>query len=235
MLKAALEKYNENLKAALAFAILLIFMPVFYILNSTTITSTNIFWNYIANPGELMFSVMAIFAFFAIASALHATIIFATKKSLAEAREQSFIAELPRYSLQIFLYYVLVTMLCFGIVMLFPTLPTIVIAIILFVFLMFVPQSIVVEENNLLTAILNSAEFVKKNSLLTIWIVVVCSLLTVLAAVFEFALDIIFYALNIELKGAIFSAIIILLFVIPYTETLKSIAYMKKFELLVPE
>jgi hypothetical protein len=94
---------------------------------------------------------------------------------------------------------------------------------------MFVPQAIVVDEVGITEAIKESVSFTAKNISSFLMVLAVGSVLTAAVLLLEYALD--FIALDI-LPGRFVAVLVMLVFVVPFLEVLKTYTYLMKFDLV---
>jgi len=95
--------------------------------------------------------------------------------------------------------------------------------------LLFVPQAIVVDEVGVLDAVRESFDFIKKYPGSFFRVVMTGTVLVALVLLIEFALD--FLVLDF-LPGRFVSAFLLLVFVVPFLEAMKTYVYMLKFDLV---
>jgi Ca2+/H+ antiporter len=91
---------------------------------------------------------------------------------------------------------------------------------------MYVPQSIIFDEAPIGTAIRESVSFWKKNFSVSFGILVISTIALFLIMIIEFVLDIFGF------PGSIVSFVLVLIFLVPFVEQMKSYAYILKNELI---
>jgi hypothetical protein len=112
--------------------------------------------------------------------------------------------------------------------MVFLEIPLLAVNLILFVFsvpLLFVPQSIVVDESKIIHSIESSFEFLAKNPMTVFKVIFMSTVFLLVIPLIEFAFDFVF------LIGNYVSLLLVLFFVVPFIEIVKTRLYMKKFGL----
>ena len=91
---------------------------------------------------------------------------------------------------------------------------------------LFVPQAIVIDEDDILNSFYNNFEFIAKNFSSFVYVIITAIVLLAIVQLIEFLLDI---SLGI---GSFVSIVIALVFIVPYLEILKTYLYMLKYNLI---
>ncbi|MBI4053583.1 MAG: hypothetical protein HY394_06125 [Candidatus Diapherotrites archaeon] len=235
VLSDVFELYKKNFKVALAFAILLVFAFVFSLFPNVFISSGSLLFDYNFNaysPEILILEFAALAIFTAVFAFFVSLTVFSVRKELSSMRVEYYLSEMvQKFSSKLFafflLYTVFLSLVSFGIV--FAGLPVWVAAIIVFLVssaVFFVPQAIVVDEESVENSVYSSAEFALRNPRLFLVSLVVPTALMAAALVLEFAFD------SFLLLGKFVSLFLVLVFIVPFTEMLKTYVYMMKFEII---
>jgi len=234
ILENAFKQYKMNFKASLAFGLLLVFVLLFSVFPNTFIGSGSIFLEYSFPVNLLAFGVelFAFIVFMVFYSFFVSLIVFSVKRNLSTVKLHFYLNEMiQKFTSRIFLFNFL-----FSLVLIFFAAALVVLGVhILAVNLIllaaaiafiFVPQAIVVDEPSIRRAIFNNFEFILENPRSVALIVVVGSVLVGITLLIEFAFD--FF----QLVGRYVSLLIMLVFVLPFMETLKTYLYLFKYDLI---
>ncbi len=235
VLLSAWHEYVSNIKVALAFALLGVFVFFFVLFSNAFVSSGSVFFEYsLLKSGVFasLFEICVIIAYLLFFSVFLSVIIFAVRHDLNEVRMQHYLVEkLPMFVFNNFLFLALFSLLVIGVsvLLLLLGLPVAAIAFVLLLFsavFMFVPQSIVVDETRITNALLNAAHFFFSSPKLSVFVIVVSTLLLFFVPLVEIAFD------QFSFAGRFVSILLVLLFVLPFIEALKTIVYLTKFELI---
>lgn len=235
LVRNALQDYFENIKLSLLFGVLLVFVFFFLFFSNLFISSGSIFLEYSLNElniGVLALELAVIAVFLVFYSAFVSLIIFNVRNKLNKVKLDYYLRDkLHRFSLKLFVFLLAYFIVLFFLssLLLFFSLPVWIVNLMLLIvslFFLFLPQSIVVDEDSIPNCIANNLEFMGKNILPVIKIIIVSMALIVLVALMEYALDV------IALIGRYISLIILLVFVVPFIEVMKTRLYMTKFTLI---
>lgn len=228
--KRALEEYFSNIKVALSFGVLFLFLALFIFFGQFFFSSGTVFLSFntdlITVVGlVLMLVFLYVFSFFV------SLTVYATHRGVQTLSIDTYWGTLFRdAALKIFFLYLLLSIIFFivsgaGFYFGIP-LVALVINLVIGLIVFFAPQSIVLDEATLPESISSSIEFWKGNLLTGIAIfIVACVLLAVIFAI-ELVLDL------ASLPGGIVSFILVLVFLVPFIEQAKSYAYLMKVALL---
>lgn len=232
-MKNAFLHYTRNFKAAIAFALLLVFVPVFSIFESVFVTGGSMFLDYnLVDLQQIAIFLIALILFLVFYSFFMSIIIFSVRKDLSKVKLQIYLHEMiQKFTLKLFVFFLAFSLLLYAAVLLLLVLGVDLFAASLLVlalslFTMFVPQSIVVDEDDVLHAVMNNLEFIGKNPKDFVKLLVVGCVLLALSSLVGELIDI-FY-----LVGAYVSLLLSLVFVLPFLECMKTRMYMMKFELI---
>ncbi len=233
ILNKVFEHYSRNIKAALAFALLLVFVPAFSFFENVFASTGTMLVDYNANAvSEAVFLAPIMLVFLVFYSFLISVIIFSVRKSLSKLKLQFYLHEMiQKFTLKIFIFYVLFSTFSFAAVIAmvwlgFGAIPVSLALLVISVATMFAPQSIVVDEEGVDHSIMNSAEFIVKHPKRTIQILVMGSVLLAVVSVVGHLLDGFYFV------GSYISLLLTLVFVLPFVEIMKTYIFMLKFDLI---
>ncbi len=235
VLRSAWHEYLANAKVALAFALLGAFVFFFVLFADGFISSGSVFFEYSllkSGAANAVFEIVALLVYLLFFSVFLSVLIFAVRHDLNEVKMQHYLVEkLPKFVLTNFSFLAVfsLALIAAAALLLLLGLPNFVIAIILFCIsavFMFVPQAIVVDEENTYNAMLNAMQFFLSNLKMSAFIVLVASVLVFFIPLIEIFFD------TFSFSGRFVSLFIILLFVLPFVEVLKTVTYLTKFELI---
>src|SRR3989338_805882 len=235
VLAEAWREYRHNFKTGLAFLLLLVFVLPFLYLHGFFFSSGSVFADYdFAKLGvaELVVSLLALLAFLFAYSVFLTLTVFAVRKRYSAVKVHYFLSEqIHKFAFKVFAYLVIVLAAAWllGWVWLSLGLPMAWLSVLLFLFsvaLMFVPQAIVIDEQDLPTSIERGIEFEAKHKKDLATVLATGFGLTMALVGVEFVVDYYFFV------GRYSALVLSLLFVMPFFEVLKSILYLRKFELV---
>lgn len=235
VLARAWQEYLANIKIAMAFVLLGVFVFFFVLFSNAFVSSGSVFFEYSLLKSGLLNSVFEIaimLVYLLFFSLFLSVLIFAVRHDLNEVRMQHYLVEkLPKFVFTNFLFLLLFAMLAIAVSVLLLSVGVHV-AIIAFVLLlvsivfMFVPQSIVVDEERITNAVLNAVQFFFSNIRLSLAVLVISAALLFFIPLIEIGFD------QFSFAGRFVSLLLVLVFVLPFIETLKTVAYLTKFELI---
>jgi len=229
------ELYRKNFKVALSFAILLVFAFVFSLFPNVFVSSGSLFFDFNFNAYSveilvLEFAALAIFA--AVLAFFVSLTVFSVRKELSTMRVEYYLSEMvQKFSSKLFIFFLVYTVLLslasFAIVFagISPAWSVVLVLAVSAAFF-FVPQAIVVDEESVENSVYNSVEFSLKNPRLFLLAAVVPTAMMAVVMSLEFVFDSFF------LLGKFVSLVLALVFVVPFTEMLKTYVYMMKFEII---
>ena len=243
ILENAFREYKANFRAALAFGLLLLFVPVFmlgFFQSENLLFSSGSFFVdcKLASPAVLALELVLGVLFLAFFSFFVSLVIFGVRKNLSKVRVEYYLTEMvQKFTLKIFLFFLFYSLILFAAGFVFVSVLEPVSGVLLgslfmlllSLFFMFVPQSIVVDELGVWDAIRESVDFTSKNVHSFFTVLVVGSVLLALVVLLEFAID--FFAIGL-LLGRFVSVFLMLVFLVPFMEVLKTYVYMLKFDLV---
>ena len=228
--------YKNNFVTALAFALLLVFIPIFAMVANTNIESGTIIVDYSLMAGDafgmaIVAGLVVLFLFFY--SMFTSIMIFAVRREQASVKLKYHLMEqIEKFSFKVFFFYLILAAVIFAINVAAIGIGLNVavsagISFIIAALFLFVPQSIVIDEFSVGSAIAANLDFISKNAGYLLYVLFVGAAFVGLTAIVEFAVDNFIYA------GHYLTPIIVLVFIVPFIECLKAVIYLRKFELLV--
>ena len=230
-------EYVENFKVALAFALLAVFVGVFSYFENISFSSGSMFLEYsrIADPFNATLVVAAFIVFTWFYSLLISAVILSVRRNLSKIKVEFYLSEMIRkFTVKIFILYLFLGLFSIAIgsyltlygyeILLANTL-----FLLIGMLLIFVPQAIVVEELGLWHAILENLAFIRKNFKRFFLVLFAGAIILLIIGIIEYALDVV--ALEM-FAGRFVSLILVLVFAVPFIETLKTYLYMLKFNLI---
>jgi hypothetical protein len=234
VLKRAVEEYKENLAVILSMAVLLIFPAIFTFLGQ-------FFKQFFFSSGSVLLSfntemfvlvgLVVGLVFLYVFSFFVSLIVYTIKKDV-----QSFSIDvywnmlLKNAAIKIFILYTILAIIFyalsfFGIVSGFSVLAML-ISFLIAALVMYAPQSIVLDEETVFGAIVQSAKFWKKNPAMGAVIIVLGSVMLAIILAVEYLLEM------ANFPGIFVSFLLVLIVLIPFIELMKSYAFVLKFDLI---
>jgi hypothetical protein len=227
------KKYIENYKIAFSYSILFIFLlfiidPFISMFGGTLNLSYNLMNGHIVN---ILLVFLTVFVLTFIYSLLQTILIYKIGKDYSFAETIPFkkikkvFYKLVRYNFSFFLIMFLISVILFDLNLLNNYITQIILLIIA-VLLWFVPQVIVLENEDVLKSIYLSGLYFKRNwfHFITLFL---CSFILILITSL---LDILIPSIG----GTIISSLFLIVFTIPFIEILKTEIYLNKYNLLKP-
>jgi hypothetical protein len=231
ILERVFAHYRSNLKAALAFAVLLAFVPIFSLFESVFVGSGSMFLDY-DMPWQVLFFLPPFLLFLVFYSLLVSIIVFSVRKDLSKLKLRFYLHEMiQRFAVKLFVFFAAFSLLLYAIVLVMLWLGVSVIFTGIFLLavsllLLFVPQAIVVDEEGLFHAVLNNLEFISKHPRGVFQVLVVGSALLSLVSLVGWLFDFLYLA------GGYVSLFLATVFVLPFVEVMKTYLYMLRFDLI---
>ena len=233
--KDSFKQYIENITVAIAFLILLVFVLLFLQFENVFISSGNLFAAYdfssILSVGFIV-EVALLIIFLIFYSIFVSLMIFGVRKNLSHVRLHYYLTErIQKFGLRVFAFYFVFVIFLWilGTLLVLVSIPIIwgnALLLIASIFFLFVPQSIVVDESSLRNAVMHNFEFIKRSPASFLVVVVTSIVLLAIVPLIGFVFDFFYFV------GSFVSLVIVLVFVVPFIEALKTELYMKKFELI---
>lgn len=226
----AIEEYKNNLKVMLSFGILFLFLILFVYFEQFFLSTGTVLFNYDFNIFSIiafLFSLAFLYAF----SFFVSLTVYSVKRDVQKTVFDKYWNDLlKKASIKIFLFYValaLISFIVFELGFIFSNLliPMIFVFVI-FSLLMYVPQSIVLDEKSIFESIIESIKFWILNFKISIAIVLFASLVVFILSFIEWGLE--FFAI----PGFIITFILTFIFLVPFMEQTKSYAFVLKFNLI---
>jgi len=228
--------YLKNVKASIIFALLLVSVVFFASFSNFFVGSGTIFFSYSLTLPEL--SVLAvqltgIMLFLLFYSFFVTVIVFSVRKELSTVRLSYYLTEaIRRFSFKLFAFFAFFSIAMYLLQLLFlsigfPAWLSSIILLLLASAFIFVPQAIVVDEEALLHSFLTNFDFIRKNPKTVLFVMVIGAVLLAVLQLLEFGID------RMLLLGNYFSLFIMVFFIQPFMETLKTYLYMvQRFDLI---
>ncbi len=231
----SIQAYFENFVTSVIFLLMGLFVFFFVLFANFYLSSGNVFlefgfWN--MSFMDILLSLALIVLSMAFFSVFSSAIIFAVRADLTHVNFRHYVAEkLPRFSLELFEFYVLlfVAELVIGSVLLYFGVSNVLVAFVLLVLnavMVFVPQSVLVDELSWNDAVAFNLNFIVNNPGTTVLVWLVGIVLVGCLPFIELYFD------QFDFVGRFVSLFVALLIVIPFFETLKTVAFMTKFGLV---
>jgi hypothetical protein len=230
ILKRSIEEYQNNLKVILSFGMLLAFLFLFVFFEQFSLISGTAFLSFDFSILSIVGIVLGLIFLYVFSFFVTLT-IYSVKRDVQRMDFDTYWSFLmKKASAKIFIFYFILAIilyiissigLFFGVILI-----SALISFIVSMLLMYVPQSIVLDEAKLIPAIIRSIEFWLANPLTSVLIIFVGSLLIFIASIIEFVFELFI------LPGVFVSIIILLMGVVPFLEQMKSYAFVLKYNLI---
>ncbi len=230
----AFQDYKNNFVTALAFGLLLVFLPLFSLVSNFLVSSGSVFLDYgfLKLPlFESLLLLLLLLAFLFAYSLLTCMMVFAVRADFNKVKLHYFLSEkILVFSLRYFNFVAVFSLLSilFSFLLLELSVPMIAVNVVLGLFFLpflFLPQAIVVDGEKLRSSLLNSLDFVVKNPGSFSIVLLFGFFCVLLVQLIEFALD---YFLGF---GGFFGLFVSLIFIVPFLEALKTEVYLSKVSL----
>lgn len=231
----SLASYMHSITTALGFGLLLVFVLPFFWLSNTIVSSGTVMIDYGFLKQDILhllvllaFTLVFLFAY----SVLVSLMVFAVRNELSSVKLHLYLKEkIDKFALKYFIFLASFTIICAIVtaILVAARVPAPVVNLALLLIsasFLFLPQTIVVDEESLRSSILANWEFIAKNpgAFFTVLAFGALGLLALQLA--EFALDYFFSV------GSFFSLLVALVLLVPYIESLKTYIYMNRFGIL---
>lgn len=223
----AIQEYKNNFKVMLSFGILFIFLILFIYFEQFFVSTGTVFFNYNISLFSLFVFLFSLF-FLYVFSFFIALTVYSVKRDVQKTVfDDYWKSSLKKVSFEIFIFYSLMFIISFlvfqiGFFIQNLFIPAIFVFVI-FTILMYVPQSVILDNKNLLGAIFESVKFYFLNFKISVAIISVASIIIFILSLVEFILG--FF-------GTIISFILTFVFLVPFIEQTKSYAFVLKFNLI---
>ncbi|MEK6957462.1 MAG: hypothetical protein AABW99_00570 [archaeon] len=240
-LRGALNRYLKNFSTAFSFVLLLVFVLPFILgkegefLASSFVSSATVFIDYGFINEPLLNSALLLalaFVFLFCYSVLVCLMVLAVRGDLSNVKMNNYLAEkIGKFAFRYFRFLALFTIIASiaGAILIAYGLPIWVLNLLL-MFLsasfLFLPQTIVVDEESLGSSIFRNWDFISKNMFSFVQVLALGVVSLFLLQLIEFALDYFFFV------GSFVSLLIGVVFLVPFIEVVKTQIYMHRFGLI---
>ena len=227
--------YLANSKVAVIFGTLLVFVALFIQLSNVFASSGSLFFDYnLSGQNALMLvgEIVLLAVFLALYSAFVSIIVFSVRSEMSHVKIHFYLQKmLEKFALRLFWFYLALVLLLSALGILLIGAGVNVVAInllflLITVLLLFVPQAIVVDEKGLMQALYYNFEFIFSNLPAFLLVILLSAVILLIVPIIELYFD------SFNYLGSFVSIAIVLLFVVPFIETLKTQLYMLKFGLV---
>lgn len=235
VLYRAFEEYRKNFVTALVFLLLGLFVLAFSLFANTFLSSGTIFLEYnllSSAPIEAFAQIVLAVIYIAFFAVFLTVMVFAVRQSMAKVKFDTYLRDfVPKFSLELFEFFLFFSIAFFlvGFLLVTAGVPVALVAFLFFiaaVLLSFVPQSIVIDELSWFDAVPQSLHFFFSNIGVALFVIAVGVVLIALLPFVELFFD------QFAFSGRFVSLALLLVFVLPFIETLKTVAYMSKYDLI---
>ncbi len=229
------KQYVDNFLLSISFAILLIFAFFFLQFQNMALFSGSVFFDYSfaqLAPEVVIAQVVAGLLFLSMYAILLTLLILAVRNDLSHIKVHFYLREMvQKFFVVMAVYFVMISVLFVGLVLIGQALAVGVVwvnlvLLVLSLALVFVPQSLVIDEKPIFESIRTNLYVILSHPLDFILVVVVSTVLVGLLPLIEFIVD------RFIPIGRFVSIILMFIAVIPVIEILKTILYMRRFELV---
>jgi len=230
ILKRSIEEYQNNLRVILSFGMLLAFLFLFVFFEQYVLASGTAFLSFDLSILSIVGIVLGLIFLYVFSFFVTLT-VYSVKRDVQRMDFDTYWSFLmKKASMKIFIFYFILAIILFIIsstgLFFGQILISGIISFIVTLLLMYVPQSIVLDEAKLLPAIIKSIEFWFANPFTSLLIVIVGSIMIFIVTLIEFLFEL------FALPGVFVSLIIILIVVVPFLEQTKSYAFVLKYNLI---
>ncbi|MFA5763746.1 MAG: hypothetical protein WC915_02950 [archaeon] len=230
VLNKAIEEYKNNIKVMLVFGVLFVFVILFLFFQQFFFSSGTVFITYNESILSIIGLLPGLIFLYAFSFFISLT-VYSIKRDVQKMTFDIYWNELMKnaavkiflfyFFLVVIIYFISLIGLYFGFVII-----TAIIAFIISALLIYVPQSIVLDESNLKEAVKESIKFFMSNFVLSCAIVLIGAILLAIIICIEFILEL------FNLPGTIISFVLVLIFLVPFIEQTKSYAFVLKINLI---
>lgn len=235
VLYKAIEEYRKNFVTALVFLLLGLFALAFSLFANNYLSSGTIFLEYhffSSTPVEAFAQIVLAIVYIAFFSVFLTVMIFAVRQSMTKVKFDTYLRDfVPKFSLELFEFFLVffVVLFLLGYWLVNSGFPLGLAAFLFFLataLLSFVPQSIVIDELSWIDAVPQSLHFFFSNIGVALFVLAVGVVLVAVLPFVELFFDQYWFI------GRFVSLGLLLVFVLPFLETLKTVAYLSKFDLI---
>lgn len=232
-----LKSYIRNFPTALGFALLLVFVLPFSWLSNSFISSGTVLvgYGFLRAPllnWVLLLVLVLVFLFFY--SLLVCLMVLAVRRDLSKMKTHYYLSEkIHKFAMKYFRFLAVFTVFAAIVFSVLVDLGVPVALLNLFLMLfaasfLFLPQTIVVDEESLRASVLSNWEFIAKNFISFLMVFFFGVAMLSLLQLAEFAVDYVFFG------GNFLSLLFALVFLVPFLEVMKTQIYMNRFSLIEP-
>lgn len=224
----------SNITSVLGFGLLLVFVLFFLSMQGVFLAGGSLFFTYSVPAAgyleSLIFGLLFLAFLFAY-SVFTIIVVFAVRSQLSRVKLHYYFSEkIRKFAVKYFIFLLIFSLASFFLAVLLGFVGLKPLAFLLsafaVVFLMFLPQAIVVDEESMSSSFQNAFEFSVKNKKSTFLVFLATILVVFLLSIIEFALNVLL------LPGEFFSLLGVILFLVPFVEVVKTIYYMEKIHLV---
>ncbi len=229
------KQYLDNVLLSISFAILLIFAFFFLQFQNMVLFSGSVFFDYSfaqLAPEVIIAQAVAGLLFLVMYAILLTLLILAVRNDLSHIKVHFYLREMvQKFFMTMAVYFVLISIIFIGLVLVGQAFALSVVwvnlvLLILSLGLVFVPQSLVIDEKPIFESMRTNLYVIFSHPIDFILVVVVSTVLVALLPIIEFIID------QLLPVGRFVSIILMFVLVIPVVEILKTILYMRRFELV---
>ncbi|MEK6959423.1 MAG: hypothetical protein AABW59_05260 [archaeon] len=230
VLNKAIQEYKENFPVVLSLGALLLFLAVFVMFEQFVLTSGTVLLTFNTDILALIGLAAGIIFLYAL-SFFSAVVIFGVRRDVQHfSLDVYWNTIMKSAAVKIFLMYlflsIVVYLLVFSGLFYGYEFIAILLALIISCIVMYAPQSIVLDEETVFGAVAQSIKFWQANFSLSAVIVLISAVLLAVIMVVELVLDL------LSVPGVFVSIALVLLFLLPFIEQMKSYAFVLKFALI---
>jgi len=230
VLNKALEEYKENFPLVLSLGALLLFLAVFVMFEQFVLTSGTVFLKFNTDLLAIVGLIVGVIFLYAL-SFFSSVVIFGVRRDVQHfSLDVYWNTIMKSAAVKIFILYLFLSIVVYALVFsgLFYGYEfiAILLALIVSCIVMYAPQSIVLDEETVFGAVGESFKFWQANFSLSAVIVLISAALLTIILIIELVLDL------FSFPGVFVSLALVLLFLLPFIEQMKSYAFVLKFALI---
>lgn len=230
ILKRSIEEYQANMRVILSFGMLLAFLFLFVFFEQFYLASGTAFLSFDLSIFSIFGILLGLFFLYVFSFFITLT-VYSVKRDVQRMDFDTYWGVLmKKAAFKIFLFYLVLAILLFVISSISLFFGTVVIGIvasfIISMLLMYVPQSIVLDDVGVSQATIKSIEFWLANPITSLLILIIGAVLIFVLMIIEFVLELFL------IPGVILSFIVILIGIVPFLEQMKSYAFVLKYNLI---
>ncbi len=230
VLKRTFEEFSENFRVALSFGVLFVFVAFFVFFEQFFSSAGTIFLFFDISLLTLVGLIVVLVFLYAFSFFISLAVYSIQRDIHRLSLDDYWNVLLKNVSLKIFFFYLGLSILFFILSILGLTFSQVLFSMIIMfaisTVLMYVPQSIIFDEAPIGTAIRESVSFWKSNFSVSFGILLVSTIALVIIMVIEFIIEILGF------PGSIVSFVLVMIFLVPFVEQMKSYTYILKNNLI---